>query len=800
MTTKKSPTIIPSSPPPTSSSSNNDDTNNANNNYHWSIFPQETADLFTSPQKSVASSVAPRSQQIDDDGSNGNDDVSVDVSIDGIETTMVMNDNETTSLLATPAKSNTGRGGGGGRGNVEINTITTNSNITTTPSPPPRSYSSSKNDTNGNDNYHWSDRFTSPQKRIDDDNDNNEVDDDVSVDVSIDAIETTMVVDETTSLLAATATTTTTTKTTIPNKENNPDSNRHNDCCNPQKRKESLTLSLSYGNYHRRRSRPTSNTCRLILQSMMYWDVHLPPVKKHVVNGKLVETFRSSLYQKSKNLPFVERRITIELYGPSQDNKENIRNKDRRKNGRRLSDIDVLEEKDIVVVRIMKSRTVRRLLADDGDVDKDTLYEQQEIQHDRNWESQSMSDQAMSWMVGLNEDENNDDASCATCFSTTKRQKGRKSDSTRNNNNNNNIDIIQQRANTTIQWEEVSRTKFSEIELVRHQLNEIDLKMGVGIDTVVQTFGFEEEEDLHDDDVNANAKAKTFVKLFVLLKRFQKDRAQHLAAVHTRSLLLEEEKEKKKRRKKQNTTTSDSCNEDDVENGRQHQDDNDYDSDDEKYHVSILIEIVSASNLSSPDEYMNEPLSLRGSEFFVPAPAVAPTSNPYVVVRDGKKDIHATSIITDTVNPVWTLSNGSLFLLESESNDLIDFFERSNIIEFTIKNHHTTMDVEHEIIGTVMIHKTDLLNGLGRRKNYKILRPSRTITNKIRTSIQTGVTKTVSCCESDFDACTIIFESTHSILSFLSFLCTVLHPTSAIHSYLYTIKALSILALSTSFS
>jgi hypothetical protein len=762
MTTKKSHTTTPSSPSSSSSSSSMNDAN-ANNNYHWSIFPKETTDLFTSPKK-AAPSVARRSQQIYD-GNDDNDDVSVDISIDGIETTMVMN--ETTSLLATHAKSNTGRGGGGGYVENNTNTSTAaNNKSPITRSSPPRS-SPSKKDTNANNNYHWSDRFTSPQKAssvarrtyYDEDIDNSIVDDDVSVDVSINGIETTMVVDETTSLLATTTTTTTTTKTTIPNKENNPDSNRRtdDDCCNPQERKELLTLSSPYGNYHHRRSRPTSNTCSLILKSMMYWDVYLPPVKKHVVNGKLVESFRASLYKNTKHSAFLERRITFELYGPSQYNKYN--NKDLKNRRQHLLDIDIMEEKDIVVVRIMKSRTVRRLLADDGDVDKNTLYEQQELQQDRNWESQSMSDQAMSWMVGIDEDENNGDTSCTTCFSTTT-QKRRKSALTSKNN-----DIIQQLTNTTIQWEEVIRTKFSEIELVGHHLNEIDLKMGVGIDTVVQTFGFKEEEegnkeededdlhDDHDDDVSADAKAKSLLKLFELLKRLQKERAQHLAAVHTRSLLLEEEKEKKKRRKKQNTTTSDNCKDDDVETGRYHQDGNYYDSDDEKYHVSILIEIVSASNLPSPDEYMHDPLSLPGNDFFVPAPALAPTSNPYVVVRDGKKDIHTTAIITDTVNPVWTLSNGSLFLLESESNNLADFFERSNIIEFTIKNHHTTMGVEHEIIGTVMIHKTDLFNGLGRRKDYEILRPPRTTTNKIRTSIQTGVTKTVSCCESDFDVC-----------------------------------------------
>ena len=58
MTTKQSLTTTPSSPSSPSSYSSSKNDAKANNNYHWSIFPQETVDLFTSPQKSSSLSVA----------------------------------------------------------------------------------------------------------------------------------------------------------------------------------------------------------------------------------------------------------------------------------------------------------------------------------------------------------------------------------------------------------------------------------------------------------------------------------------------------------------------------------------------------------------------------------------------------------------------------------------------------------------------------------------------------------------------------------------------------------------------
>jgi len=44
-------------------------------------------------------------------------------------------------------------------------------------------------------------------------------------------------------------------------------------------------------------------------------------------------------------------------------------------------------------------------------------------------------------------------------------------------------------------------------------------------------------------------------------------------------------------------------------------------------------------------------------------------------------------------------------------------------LEFTVKSNKAMVGIEDHIIGTVMVHKTELLNGTGERKYYQILRP-----------------------------------------------------------------------------
>jgi len=491
--------------------------------------------------------------------------------------------------------------------------------------------------------------------------------------------------------------------------------------------------------------------------------VALPPLKKHVVDGKLVDTFRGSLYGNDRNrsLPVAKRRLTIELFGHDRDttlwgNRKRRNFSDLENNHgnhctsggsscggvSRLSDpswellkgasnddfsiakgdwqsdtdssandcdsIDnssyQLAERDIVVLRVMKSRVVTQYDDEFGLGDNSISS----ALRDRKWESQSMSDRTMSWMVGLDTEDGDDNASFSSGESLTKKH---------------------------MRWTELSRTRLSHIELVREDFdaNEVDLKMGVGARTVVQTFRFDQMNAYSTMNNKNEGNARTFSRLFRILKRLEKERAQRLTAAH-RSLLSERD-----------SFNHGLFDESSHGNTRSHRSDkigknlgngicdssNDCKGEKSETNetVSILVEIVSANNLPSSRAKWSErhdginphyTLVAEGRDSSIADPEVAPSIDPYVVIRDGTLDIHSTAYIPDAINPVWTVSMGSLFLLQS---DLVEFFDSSNVLEFTVKNHSDIDDIEHQPIGTVMVHKTELLNGTGERKCYQILQP-----------------------------------------------------------------------------
>lgn len=84
-------------------------------------------------------------------------------------------------------------------------------------------------------------------------------------------------------------------------------------------------------------------------------------------------------------------------------------------------------------------------------------------------------------------------------------------------------------------------------------------------------------------------------------------------------------------------------------------------------------------------------------------------------VRDGKTEWHRTNPIYASLNPVWTLSTLSLFLIETT---LAEFFEDSNFLEFIVKDYDSIG--EDEILGSVMLSKSDLLKGNGSRHEYEL--------------------------------------------------------------------------------
>jgi hypothetical protein len=76
---------------------------------------------------------------------------------------------------------------------------------------------------------------------------------------------------------------------------------------------------------------------------------------------------------------------------------------------------------------------------------------------------------------------------------------------------------------------------------------------------------------------------------------------------------------------------------------------------------------------------------------------------------------HKTGVVSKTLNPVWALSTGSLFLIET---NLSDFFDIASHIEFIIKDYDTVG--ENDILGSTLVSKTDILAGDGERNEYEI--------------------------------------------------------------------------------
>ena len=116
---------------------------------------------------------------------------------------------------------------------------------------------------------------------------------------------------------------------------------------------------------------------------------------------------------------------------------------------------------------------------------------------------------------------------------------------------------------------------------------------------------------------------------------------------------------------------------------------------DNSQEINILAEIVSAKGLPIADLL---------------------SSDPYVVVSMNGVTIHKTSVIKKTLNPVWTLHTGSLFLIRMPPEE---FFAASGGILFKIKDYDSMSS--SDTLGSVKVPLVDAIDGKGQRKAYKVI-------------------------------------------------------------------------------
>ena len=111
--------------------------------------------------------------------------------------------------------------------------------------------------------------------------------------------------------------------------------------------------------------------------------------------------------------------------------------------------------------------------------------------------------------------------------------------------------------------------------------------------------------------------------------------------------------------------------------------------------INLLVEIVGAENLPIADIV---------------------SSDPYVIVRMGNKEIHRTEVIPKTLDPIWTLRTGSLFLLRATPEE---FFGSGRGLAFIIKDSDTIGT--NDVLGRVLVSQDELLEGTGDRIEYPII-------------------------------------------------------------------------------
>ena len=110
-------------------------------------------------------------------------------------------------------------------------------------------------------------------------------------------------------------------------------------------------------------------------------------------------------------------------------------------------------------------------------------------------------------------------------------------------------------------------------------------------------------------------------------------------------------------------------------------------NDDRNTRINILVEIVSATDI--PD-------ARKGDKR---------TSDPYVIVWLGTQEIHRTSVIKNSLFPIWTVETGSLFVLQMT---LSEFFKASSVgLTFDVMNSKSTK--RDELLGRISIPQHKVL-------------------------------------------------------------------------------------------
>jgi C2 domain len=390
-----------------------------------------------------------------------------------------------------------------------------------------------------------------------------------------------------------------------------------------------------------------------------------PPIKKQMMHGHLVPTFRSATALSMLQQP--QRLLTVELYTTTAQQQKQQPTADRllpttpppQEEGETNQTSSMqLQDTDRIVLRIF------RIAADLNNSPRHLTT----TTTDRNYSDSS----------------DHDDAASTTTAPTTK------GTTTVSNGNNNS-------SSTGQNWVEHKVYRMDEVQILKQQTKKdsLEMQLGLGNDTIVRDFRFMTlkpndhtlSEPMKELQQSQSDTLQNFCQMINLMKGLEQQRAQRQI-------------EQYKSLQQQSVTVDATTN----ANGRTDTNALQQPSSvvvstnpttTEPHRIQILVEIVSATNLPISDLI---------------------ATDAYVVVRFGTNEIHRTAVISNNLSPIYTLPTGSLFVISYTPEDF--FTQGTSGLSFTIKDYDSVGS--NDILGNVYVPLQELLNGTGQRIAYPI--------------------------------------------------------------------------------
>lgn len=220
-------------------------------------------------------------------------------------------------------------------------------------------------------------------------------------------------------------------------------------------------------------------------------------------------------------------------------------------------------------------------------------------------------------------------------------------------------------AGNPINWVERGSYKLEDVTILKSTGRTCEVKFGSGNEVIVRDVRFESEKD-----------RMSFDKVVSVMMSLERERAQRQVKAYKKS--------KKGSGKSSGLPSFAARGLPGLEEGDEASED-----------INLLVEIVSGSDIPVGDVF---------------------STDAYVVARMMGKEVHRTAVISNSLDPIWTLKSKSLFLLQMSPEQ---FFSSTGGMTFTLKDYDSLGS--NELLGRVNVQLDELLQGTGERTGYEII-------------------------------------------------------------------------------